>query len=115
MITDVTDARLDCVDSRQSVILRMRGGELLVSTPQEANVLADLLRKAAWHLEQAEMLRASRRDRDAAQQMNDANVPAHSRYGTTLRGWPPAPVQRIPITACECTRLVLCDDHRDAS
>ena len=91
------------------------GHTLRLATATQARQLGDLMRKAENWLDEQARDRGTRKDRDTALLMNEINAEAHREYGHTIAGWPPAPVQRIPITACECTRTVLCDEHRDAS
>lgn len=93
-------------------ILRLDDGTTHhLRTTVQCDQLLKLIYDARKVIEQQIHDRGSRLDRDVAAAMNEANEKAHRRYGKTLRGWPPAPVQRIPITACECTRTVLCEEH----
>lgn len=91
------------------------GATVHLTSVLQVEQLLSLLRKAHNVLDGQARDKGTLLDRRAAQLLNEINEEMHREYGHTIAGWPPAPVQRIPITACECTRTVLCDEHRDAS
>lgn len=105
-LTDIGFPRMQVVDGGDTVhiLVGAHGDGLLVSTPAEANRLADELRKAAWYLEEREMQKRDALDRAAARHLNALRAEVNAETGTLPPPFTSSPavterrVVHIPLT-----------------